>query len=113
MGNNAQSGIGGMGTPGTGGGTMTPMSYGSSPMMPSSGAATPGGGNPFAAQQQAYSQYLAQALPNIQNGIRAGTIQPGQALQNFQGPQAFGLPQGYGGGTSQPMMSGLGAGGHK
>jgi len=54
-----------------------------------------------------YFAYLMQALPNILNGIRAGTIQPGQQLQNFQGPQAFGLPGpsgGAGGGNQLSMI---------
>lgn len=67
----------------SGGGTMVPMSYGSSPMM---------SGGSIGAPEEQYFQYLSQALPNIMNGINAGTIRPGQTLQNFQGPQAFGIP---------------------
>lgn len=81
-------------------GAATPSPAGSAGMMyPASQMMSGGlGPTPMAGstpQMQAYSQYLSQALPSINNGIRAGTIQPGQQLQNFQGPQAFGLPANF------------------
>lgn len=93
---------------GTGGGGPGSF-FGSSPMMPASGGGSGGfamGGGGSNPQVQAYMQYLSQALPSINNGLRAGTIQPGQALQNFQGPQSFGIPSsGFG------EMMGGGSGG--
>ena len=126
----------GQGTPGgsplsgaSGMGTMTPQTYGSSPMMrsglpyqggvPSTGllqqaAGTPvtSPGNPFSAQQNAYFNYMAQALPSINNGIRAGTLQPGTAYNSLLGPQAFGWDAANASGPGNtPGGRGLGAAG--
>lgn len=118
MGNSAQNGFAG-GNPlsgASGTGTMTPMNYGSSPMIPAGGLG--GGPSQYQPQMQAYAQYLSQALPSINNAWAAGTLPQGQMPSNFQTPQSFGLPGTGGSGGMMPggSMGGggmPGSGGHK